>query len=200
MLTRFCLRSRAMNELSGLPASRCVDAFIIALSQATGEGKDKRWYVSTLQLQMLSLLFCRECRSVPRLHVKITDETPRRMWASREPPDYSLDTPAQAGGTSRVPFVQALEWTWALPRVVVFQGAVTGPSGRPEKLRLATTSMERSPEPVGWPPGLKRLVLETNLEATLEAVMWPTSLQELSFGCFLINPSPALLGQPVCDS
>eukprot|EP00903_Cladosiphon_okamuranus_P014849 g13750.t1 len=45
---------------------RCLDAFLAALGQAS-EGGEKIWYVSTLQLQLASMEFCRACRSVPTL-------------------------------------------------------------------------------------------------------------------------------------
>ncbi|CAM9669642.1 unnamed protein product, partial [Hapterophycus canaliculatus] len=55
---------------------RCLDAFTIALHQACG-GSLRRWYASTLQLQLASLGFCRACRSVPTLHVRVNRSTPR---------------------------------------------------------------------------------------------------------------------------
>eukprot|EP00903_Cladosiphon_okamuranus_P012037 g11302.t1 len=42
---------------------RCLEAFIVALSQACG-GKDSYWYASTFDLHLTSLEFCRACRSV----------------------------------------------------------------------------------------------------------------------------------------
>ncbi|CAN0240998.1 unnamed protein product, partial [Ectocarpus fasciculatus] len=48
--------------------SKCLDAFIVALNQACG-GQEKRWYVSTLELQLVSLEFCGACRSAQLLDV-----------------------------------------------------------------------------------------------------------------------------------
>jgi len=52
--------------------SRCLDAFAVAVSQACA-GDKKRWYTSTLELQLASLGFCRVCRGVPALSVVAED-------------------------------------------------------------------------------------------------------------------------------
>ena len=62
--------------------SRRLDAFILALSQACGGG-EKRWCASTLELHLVSLEFCKACRSVPMLHVRVEDEAPRSLWSPR---------------------------------------------------------------------------------------------------------------------
>lgn len=41
-----------------------------ALNQAC-EGEEKRWYTSTLELQLASLAMCKACRSVPTWHVRV---------------------------------------------------------------------------------------------------------------------------------
>ncbi|CAN0511524.1 unnamed protein product, partial [Ectocarpus sp. 8 AP-2014] len=56
--------------------SKCLDAFVVALNQ-TCDGGDKRWYASTLELQLVSLEFCGACRRVPTLHVRVDRQTPR---------------------------------------------------------------------------------------------------------------------------
>ncbi|CAN0250932.1 unnamed protein product, partial [Ectocarpus fasciculatus] len=48
--------------------SKCLDAFILALNQA-GDSQQKRWYVSTLELQLASLELCGVCRSAQMLDV-----------------------------------------------------------------------------------------------------------------------------------
>ncbi|CAM9389107.1 unnamed protein product, partial [Ectocarpus sp. 6 AP-2014] len=55
--------------------TQCFDAFVVALSQAC-EGGEKRWYVSTLELQLTSLGMCRACRNVSTLRVRVEDQTP----------------------------------------------------------------------------------------------------------------------------
>ncbi|CAN0553692.1 unnamed protein product, partial [Ectocarpus sp. 8 AP-2014] len=56
--------------------TRCLDAFIVALNQ-TCDGGEKRWYASTLELQLVSLEFCGACRHVPTLDVRVNRQTPR---------------------------------------------------------------------------------------------------------------------------
>ncbi|CAM9787639.1 unnamed protein product, partial [Ectocarpus sp. 8 AP-2014] len=56
--------------------SKCLDAFGVALNQ-TCDGGDKRWYASTLELQLVSLEFCGACRLVPTLHVCVDRQNPR---------------------------------------------------------------------------------------------------------------------------
>lgn len=56
---------------------RCLDVFTVALHQAT-EGE--RWYTSTAQLQLASLEFCKACRSVPTLYMKVDEDAPERLW------------------------------------------------------------------------------------------------------------------------
>ncbi|CAN0496982.1 unnamed protein product, partial [Ectocarpus sp. 8 AP-2014] len=56
--------------------SKCLDTFVVALNQ-TCDGGDKRWYASTLELQLVSLEFCGACRRVPTLHVRVNRQTPR---------------------------------------------------------------------------------------------------------------------------
>ncbi|CAN0164398.1 unnamed protein product [Ectocarpus sp. 6 AP-2014] len=43
---------------------KCLDAFIVALNQ-TCDGRENRWYASTLELQLVSLKFCGACRRFP---------------------------------------------------------------------------------------------------------------------------------------
>ncbi|CAN0551023.1 unnamed protein product, partial [Ectocarpus sp. 12 AP-2014] len=57
----------------------CLDAFIVALNQVCDE-HDKRWYASTLELQLVSLAFCGACRSVPTLQVRVDHKLPRSLW------------------------------------------------------------------------------------------------------------------------
>ncbi|CAM9839374.1 unnamed protein product, partial [Ectocarpus fasciculatus] len=93
--------------------SDCLDAFIVALNQAC-DGQCKRWYASTLELQLASLEFCGACRSVQTFQVHVDAETPPSLWC----PSKSRTTPDKHSGevsiASRVPAVQAFGWTWSL--------------------------------------------------------------------------------------
>eukprot|EP00903_Cladosiphon_okamuranus_P015491 g14302.t1 len=88
---------------------RCLDAFIIALSQAyaydgggAGEGDVEGWFASTRELQLASLDLCRACRSVPSLLVRIDAGTPRRLWDTT--PHCRFPTSTRS---SRVPALEA---------------------------------------------------------------------------------------------
>ncbi|CAN0202173.1 unnamed protein product, partial [Ectocarpus sp. 8 AP-2014] len=69
---------RGSNPRPGIN-SRCLDAFIVALSQPRAGG-NKQWYASTLQLQLASFDYCRACRRVPTLLVRATRDSPYSLW------------------------------------------------------------------------------------------------------------------------
>lgn len=58
--------------------SRCLDAFIIALAQATSHFT---WYTSTKQLQLASLQFCVACRNTTAMALSVDHDTPIQLWA-----------------------------------------------------------------------------------------------------------------------
>ncbi|CAM9162233.1 unnamed protein product, partial [Ectocarpus sp. 13 AM-2016] len=99
---------------------RCLDAFTVALSQA-GEGK--RWYVSTVELQLASREYCRACRSVTTLHVTVDNRTPRCLWADRDSRTRPGTHSSKKVCSSRVPIVRALRLTWMLPMEVLLNSA-----------------------------------------------------------------------------
>ncbi|CAN0229897.1 unnamed protein product, partial [Ectocarpus fasciculatus] len=103
----FRLRSYVPYVSSILPGTnKCLDAFTVALNQAC-DGRQKRWYASTLELQLVSLEFCGACRSVKTLHVRVFPYTCPSLWSARQ----SHTTPDKGGLevciSSRVPAVQA---------------------------------------------------------------------------------------------
>ncbi|CAN0446380.1 unnamed protein product, partial [Ectocarpus fasciculatus] len=54
------------------------------------------WYVSTLELQLVSLELCQACRSAQLLDVRVDEDTPPTLWASRT----SHTTPGKCSKTS----------------------------------------------------------------------------------------------------
>ncbi|CAM9614495.1 unnamed protein product, partial [Ectocarpus sp. 13 AM-2016] len=100
--------------------SKCLDAFTVALNQAC-DGNVKRWYVSTMELQLVSLELCGACRSVQTLHVRVVPHVSPSLWSPRK----SHTTPDRRGPKvciwSRVPAVQAFGLTWALPMEFLLQ-------------------------------------------------------------------------------
>eukprot|EP00903_Cladosiphon_okamuranus_P018868 g17355.t1 len=61
--------STSKEQSVGQGRPRCLDAFVVALNQALGE-RNGQWYTSFLELQLVSLDFCRACRGVPIFCVK----------------------------------------------------------------------------------------------------------------------------------
>lgn len=98
--------------------SRCIDAFMVALNETCG---GKKWYISTVQLQLASVEFCVACRSVSTLHLFVDEGTPRHLWADNCS-DQSGARGSSIGGSSegrsvlvRVPPFRPREVTWNLP-------------------------------------------------------------------------------------
>ncbi|CAM9191569.1 unnamed protein product, partial [Laminaria digitata] len=96
--------------------SRCLEAFKIALNQACGDG-EKACYVSTMDLQLASLSFCRACRAVPTLHVRLGRGTPRSMWALQTPQEQPTTDCAEPGAPNRLPVVHMLSATWDIATI-----------------------------------------------------------------------------------
>ncbi|CAM9974370.1 unnamed protein product [Pylaiella littoralis] len=207
--------------MSSAGGNMCLDAFIVALSQAC-EGGDKRWYASTLQLHLASMDFCRACRSIPILHVRIDDGSPRSLWnpGRAQPRPNTRSTKIRT--SSRVPVVRALRLTLRLPMKVMQESAATELWTWVEVMELRGSSSAGFLRSIRLPHGLKRLVVDTDVETRVEGVswpaslkqlsfgewynhpisgvVWPASLQQLSFGWIFDHPSPELCGPPLCNS
>ncbi|CAN0491918.1 unnamed protein product, partial [Ectocarpus sp. 12 AP-2014] len=92
----------------------CLDAFIVALNQV-GDEHDKRWYASTLELQLVSLAFCGACRSVPTIQVRVEQKLPRSIWYPSTSHTATNNGSGAVATWNGVPVVQAFGFTWALP-------------------------------------------------------------------------------------
>lgn len=157
------------------PSTPVLDAVTIALNQAC-EGGNKSWYVSTLELQLVSLEFCRACRSVPILHVRVEDATPRSLW-STEPVTHT-NTRSWKLRNSRVPTVCARSLSWAvLTRAIAMELWVWL-----KCLRLGGSFAVADLGSVIWPRGIKELAFDTDVDTPAEAVSWPSSLEHITFG------------------
>ncbi|CAM9338480.1 unnamed protein product [Scytosiphon promiscuus] len=191
--------------------SRCLDAFTVALSQAhsTGDG-EKAWYVSTLELQLASLDFCRACRSFPILHVRVHYGTPRTLWGPRQ------NTPQQnpwqrtlplrskvisASATdenrvirSRVPsVVMAVCWKWTRwGEDLVSEDGLDQRDGLQHLHLCYNRSWPGRPwsglRSMDWPPTLRGLMLNVSLAEPNLFTSWPPNLQELSLGPLFNQP------------
>eukprot|EP00752_Nemacystus_decipiens_P017229 g15434.t1 len=166
----------------GTRQSRCLDAFIVALGQASAGGRT-RWYTSTLELQLTSLGLCEACRSVPTLAVTVQHQTPRGLWAPRKtqtrPTTPSSKKPRSPGG---VPVVRAVRLTWGLPMESLAEGIRMELWECSNVVRLRGTVNSVSLKSVVWPAHLKQLSFGDFFNLPITGVVWPTSLQQLSFG------------------
>ncbi|CAM9608098.1 unnamed protein product, partial [Ectocarpus sp. 8 AP-2014] len=162
--------------------SRCLDAFIVALSQAC-EGGGKQWYASTLELQVTSLDFCRACRSVPTLEVSVDEHTPRSLWAPNTTQTRPIIRNSKVARiSSRVPVVRAAGLTWGLLFEVLLESIAMELWGWSNVLRLRGPVDSASLVSVTWPPRLKLLSFGDSFNQPIAGVAWPASLQQLSFG------------------
>ncbi|CAM9155939.1 unnamed protein product, partial [Ascophyllum nodosum] len=93
---------------AGTGPTRCLDAFLIALTRDDGSG----WFSSTLQLQLTSLQFCELCRSVPTLHLTVGTAMHDLVWTDSP----SSDLEVKKLYDTRVPTLRPLILTWRLPR------------------------------------------------------------------------------------
>ena len=94
---------------------RCLNAFIVALSQAR-DGGEKAWYTSTLELQLASIEFCRDCcRSGAALHLRVMKGTPRSLGTPPKARTGHSVTQSEGRRSSCVPVVRALRLTSCLP-------------------------------------------------------------------------------------
>lgn len=137
---------------------------MVALNQAC-EGVDKRWFSSTLELQRVSLDFCRACRSFSNLLIKVGPSTPHNLWTIREPlPQRIKRSNATALDTrSRVPEVRPLALTFWGNINSAIAGATSSSSVR------SITSGDSFDAPVG-------------------SVVWPAFVQQVKFGPFFDQP------------
>ncbi len=170
--------------------SRCLDAFIVALSQAC-EGPDRRWYASTLELQLASLDFCRACRSIPRLAVTVGGRvcpTPKSLWISRD-----ASKPSLFGypffSSSRVPGVRALRLKWSIQLTALVHHAAVELTARSDALELSLGRFFNQPViGVLWPSSLQKLSFGHFFNQPIAGVVWPASLQQLLFGALFNQP------------
>lgn len=177
---------------------------MVALCQVDDRGKGgKRWHVSTLQLQLASLEFCKACRSVPTSHVRVDDKAPRTMWAARDyetqqhsrwqtprrpTADSDCATDAKQVIPSRVPPVRAVSLLWTLGEKLWVESGATERWGGLELLRLSGGGCWSEVESLRWPQSLKALMLDIMLEKPARAISWPASLEQLSFGWYFNQP------------
>ncbi|CAM9396513.1 unnamed protein product [Ectocarpus fasciculatus] len=181
--------------------SRCLDAFVVALSQACG-GRNKRWYASTLELQLTSLDMCRACRSTPIFHVRVNDHTPGSLWHSRTAQTGPNTRSSELRTSSRVPIVRAFRLTWSLSMEDLLRKAAIELWTWSQRLELQGSSCADSlgSEVVWWPRGLTELVLQPNSDLATGNVWWPAHVQYLALLGSFNQPMPESGGRPPCNN
>lgn len=141
---------------------RCLDAFVVALDQACGGGA-KRWYASTLELRLVSLEFCRACRSIPTLAVKVEGSTPRSLWTRQNSKTGPNTRSSEVRISSRVPVERALRLTWGPPLEFLAQSAAVDLWALSVCVQLTGSVRAASLALVVRPQALKRLSFEYHL-------------------------------------
>eukprot|EP00903_Cladosiphon_okamuranus_P014166 g13165.t1 len=150
---------------------RSVNAFAVALDQACGGG-EKRWYTSTLELQLASLELCRACRRVPTLHSAAMEQ-----WAG------SLEEISFGGAFHES--ITGVEWP-TFARMLSFRKAFNQPD-------LTLESAFNQPiTGVDWPASSQEICVGDAFNQPMAGVVWPSSLRVLRFGF-----SPSSFNQPI---
>lgn len=176
---------------------RCLNAVIVvALSQGC-EGGEKRWYTSTMELQLASLEICRACRSVPSLSVRVEPRTPVSLWHRASiHTGINARISKESRLSSRVPVVRALRLVWTLPAQVLEQSAAIELWQWSSILHLRGSVFARSVELLTWPRALKELVVDADEEVASKAVPLPPSLERLRFGDTFNQPVAGIIWPP----
>lgn len=89
--------------------SHFIDAFGIALGQAAG----RKWYVSTMELQLTSCQFCLACRGVRTLCVAVNTQMPHSLWGDDVLPGMMVRR--EPYKQRQRPSVRAAGAKWQLP-------------------------------------------------------------------------------------
>ncbi|CAM9168827.1 unnamed protein product, partial [Ectocarpus sp. 4 AP-2014] len=128
--------------------------------------------------QLVSLEFCRVCRSIPTSHVRVNQETPLGLWhpwkSNTTPTNYA----AEVRISGRVPVVSAFGLKWSLSMEVLQQSSAIELLSSLE-LQLADFSSEGSL--VGVLASRAQMVCSL-IWIAVDMVSWPASLQTLRFG------------------
>eukprot|EP00752_Nemacystus_decipiens_P009057 g8086.t2 len=172
-------------------ADLCMDAFRIVLNDHNNDGK--QWFVSTVNLSMISLEFCVACRSSRNYHLCVPWGTPQWMWApalsqrasrvlersfrsSRSSSGFNADAiPRQ------IPALPVRGMTWGLSTTTTFFLEDNKLFRGLESLVFGDHFNDDISEVV-WPKGLKRLAFGRGFNQGIGRVVYPASLRELSFG------------------
>lgn len=166
-------RFSSVRRLAGTGADRvtldsqasAMEALAVALDAADDGGP---WFVSRLELQLVSLALCEACRSLRISRVEVSSVTPRSLYVD--------------GGKwhPRVPALRPYAVTWKLPPLSL-EASGNRLSGL-KSLAIAGAELSQGVEGVVWPRSLERLVLGDGFNQAVDELVLPASLFELEFG------------------
>ncbi|CAN0268885.1 unnamed protein product [Ectocarpus fasciculatus] len=132
---------------------------------------------------------CRACRSTPILHVRVNDQTPQSLWASRTTQTRPNTRSSKLRVSSRVPVMRALRLTWALSMEALLRKAAIELWRWSQRLELQGSWCASSEGSKGvWPRGLTQLDLPTDSDIPTDNVWWPVRLQNLGLGGIFDQP------------
>ncbi|CAN0202468.1 unnamed protein product [Scytosiphon promiscuus] len=183
--------------------SRCLDALVVAIDQASDM---REWYTETKELLQTSLKLCEACRGAHTVHLRVDDDTPTTLLATVDAPDAQ----AGRGVLSRVRRPRARRVTWKLSSVELL-GNPMGVWDALEELRFGvgfntdltvlewprrlrkidfrgSSRFNRPIAGVVWPSSLQDLMFGDGFNQPIEGVTWPPSLLDLSFGADFDQP------------
>ncbi|CAN0511909.1 unnamed protein product, partial [Ectocarpus sp. 12 AP-2014] len=96
--------------------SRWLDAFTVVLSQNCSGGVG--WLASASELRLISLQSSVECRSLSRVALRVSSDTPERLWVAGEATDNALPRDRRHETVSaavNLPQFRVVKATWLLP-------------------------------------------------------------------------------------
>ncbi|CBJ31361.1 conserved unknown protein [Ectocarpus siliculosus] len=161
--------------------SRCLDALIIALNQASGG----EWYTSTMQLQLASLELCASCRSMHLLKLNVQHGTPTRLWRGTATTRETRSVKRR--NVTRVPVVRARTVTWKLPGLALRN--MTGDAwSEVTTFSLGPGFDDDLPRGIQWPEKLTLLGLGPGFNRSVEHLSLPASVRFLVFGASFNMP------------
>lgn len=189
--------------LSVFPGSaRCLNAFTIALGQAS----ERKWYTSTLELQLASFEVCVACRGVRTLLVTVDEYIPLSLWDDHD----SFCDPLKRPEKRRLPARRAAAVAWKMPAgmlvPVLSEAALLRGATRMQltgvdygQLDFEVAALSRWDDLIFQP--VTRLVhsprsyfeamltfldedeTPINTIQTKSRLSWPSTLRQLSLGC-----------------
>lgn len=162
-----------------------------ALKHGVYEGRSR--YVSTWQLQLVSMQVCRVVRGTIFSGLKVDECTPRSVW------DAVVRGKHDSVGLTALPVMQVwwvrwddvhrqlrnVEWPDSLRGLTLgehINPSLEGVAWSPLLEKLTVQCYADQPlDDVVWPPSLKELTLGGGFQQPIEGVTWPSSFQRLMF-------------------